>query len=274
MENTSLFFAISDSCSLAFEHSAFNLLKRLASNLEVFVQIVNLVDDYECFEMDGLNSIFEQKLATYIGLKLNPKQQYCDNFIIRDQDILKEITNIINLVLDEYRFNFYRIDDIANMLNEYPINLLMVICKTEYNKAYLIGESVKRFIAVREILNNWIPVELYDVIESNMPLIGHEKSPLTELELYALYRYLGSRKNIYVNILLNSLFELEKCNKFITAPIMNEEMICTVCKSSWFFLFLFASIQYHPYSDECDENVLAQPISTITPENFMEPTIK
>lgn len=254
MSDIIVIFPKNCSIKVVFEPVSIDLCNRMVPSLENYGQIKDFLYDYGYLEISELNCSFGKKLAMYITHRIGIKHDDPLFYIVTPRDVLKEVTNMINDILQLCCFNSLQYN-MRKMLDGYPLQLLASICGTDQDRAYLTGESVKRFIDARKILHNWIPVELYDVIDNTIPLIGHEKSPMTELELNAIYRYLGSKKNIYVTILLNTLFELEKHKKYIIMDIMDEETINKVCKSAWFFLFLFGSIQVEHLEEDMLPNV-------------------
>ena len=253
--------------SISFYLSAIPVLKRIAAALEPHASFRQVVEYMRQLDICELDRIFEKKLAMYISI--NIKDRFLNEsgdrepitlalpaarlptsglYLISEEDIMVEINGLITMVLDKAYSTFSIQDGIQDLLDGYPLNLIMNLCKTTRTYACIMGESVKRFITLRQTDKTFIPKELFNVIEGMVPLTGHPNSPLTQEELSALYKYLGSRKSIYVNILLNCLYEWARDDytlllqhNFVQRSQLTEEEIIMICNSSWLFLILFVS---------------------------------
>lgn len=229
------FFDIHIDDPTPFTQDAIDILKQLAENLEIHAAIVEHIEHLEPSENEQLDRIFEQKLATYISITITTIVTY-DNVVTRVNKLLHDIIN-------EGISQFVSDSGIPHMLNGYPIGILAAVCNTHKKNVHIMGESVKHFINFRKSFPTWLPCNLELATIGGTPLIGDINSPLDKLELEAIYDYLGSRKNIYVHILLNCLFELAGQDEYsytmLSTPVIAANII-TVCKSSWLYLFLFA----------------------------------
>ena len=222
--------------SILFIPNAISLLKRLAEVLEIHSMFRDAIQNKELFITKELDRFFEQRLATYIKDKIR-------TYIITEDDVINGINILIKDVFHKSYDTFPSEKGHDNMLNSYPITLLSKVCNVRRTDAHIIGESVRGFVGIRRDHKKWLPPELINIIQGYIPLTGHSNSPLTVDELEALHRYLGSKKNIYVHMLLNSLFEISQDIKVLNQDRLTENNILTICKSSWVYLVLLAASQ-------------------------------
>jgi hypothetical protein len=191
-----------------------------------------------------LKNDFEQKLASFINTNAIREcyENNISNSIIEPYNVLCEIYDLINNLIVENFNTLQSEDEIATMLQSYTISILSSICKTNPNNSRLLGEAMKKFIILRNNFFISIPKELSDITEGFSELVGSEKSPLTPIELNSIHHYLGSDKNIYVHILLNCLFDQFNYYNEIdnSESLTSEEKLIFLCKSKWFFLFIFS----------------------------------
>jgi hypothetical protein len=223
---------------VSFMNTAVNRLKRLSLVLENHLSFHKMIASIQPLGLIEFERVFEQKLAMYIALNTINRVSVRKLYYITKKDVLNETNMLIRDVL-YHQARMIPENSIRYMLDAYPVTLLSTICQTTQYHSYIIGESVKRFIKYRQQNKNWLPCELHNVVDSPIPLTGHPHSPLSHDELQALYRYLGTRHSIYINILLNSLFELHECDKVFTTGSITEAHIISLCKSAWLYLFLF-----------------------------------
>ncbi|MCJ7636036.1 MAG: hypothetical protein MUO21_00950 [Nitrososphaeraceae archaeon] len=222
---------------IKFSEEAISLVKKISVHLEVHSAFRDIIEHLSPFKIDAFGKFFEQQLASYIINYVKNKNiiEYCHtieaiNFLISD---------LINRGYD----TFSSTNTIAYMLYTYPLTIVADICKTTIYNAYIIGESVKKFIEVRQSYHHWMPNVLSITTVGFCELAGEQESPLSKIELDALYQYLGVKKQIYVHMLLNCLYDFVKYDRYLNSGLLNEEHIIDLSKSSWFYLFLFASIQ-------------------------------
>lgn len=253
--------------TVVFTKEAVVILKDIAQVLELHPPFRGKIDEYDPVPVPEFNRSFEQKFAMYIGSNLKYRVERAllfsltDYYVITEIDVIKESTALIQEMLNRGYNTFPPQGTIQHMLNGYPISLLSQVCGATLVNAHIIGESVKRLIELRKTYPRWMPDELQLCTQGNCPLTGHKDSPLNQEELDALYRYLGSRKNIYVNLLLNCLFELSRHESFLNIFPMTSSSILTVGRSSWFYLFLFAHTQNESYKYFSTINICPNPMS-------------
>lgn len=224
---------------ISFTLDSVSLFKRLAEVLETHIAFRETVEDTAPLPIPNLERLFEQKLAMYIVSKILTSQSYVGLYIAYPDDIIRGINTLFVNVLNRGYSTF--MDE--HLLDGYPVTLLTELSGASRFHTHIIGESMRRFVEIRKTHPDWLPDEFHNVVTGIFPLTGHINSPLTQRELEALYRYLGAKKTIYVHILLNTLFELKEHEKRLNNRLLNEEQLCAVCKSSWLYLFLFASVQ-------------------------------
>lgn len=225
---------------VSFSSEAIQSIRRISLVLECHPIFCDKIGKFEPYLISGLDSLFEQKFATCIvnGLQL----QSLTNYIVTSETVICHCNGLFSAVFRWALDTLPPRDDIKYLLNNYPITLLEQICKIPCNYVHLIGESVKRFITLRKMYPNLLPHELYNVIEGNVPLTGSSNSPLTTVELNAIYRYLETKKSIYVHILLNIGIELSRHIRYLTKYRLEEDDIVDMGKSAWLFLFFSGAV--------------------------------
>jgi hypothetical protein len=175
-----------------------------------------------------------------------------DDFQIDTSNVLREVVSLIKLAITTAYTTLP--EEGISYTNGCPVYILSRVCNTSLETAHIIGECVKQFVNIRKVYTKLMPNELMLTTIGNCDLVNDSQSPLTRLELETLYQYLGSRRKIYVHMLLNCLFELSKqkylvCldyyhmkNDIVLPRIMSEENIITICKSSWLYMYLYTTI--------------------------------
>jgi len=178
----------------------------------------------------GLDLEFEQKLARVTFEKLDKNFLEKEDVISCLFALLKEYLTMIFLEIESER------------AIEYPLTSLFDGYYINQDQADTVARCVKTFSGIR-VHGDVIPTELFSVIENPIPLVGTDKSPLEKQELCALQRYLGSKRNIYVHILLGSLYEMNRHGELFNKNINTEQDIMTICNSTWLFLLSFHYLQ-------------------------------
>lgn len=227
---------------VSFVVEAIPIFKRLAHAIETHDIFRERVEDSPELQILELDRIFERKLAMYISLKIGDRTgyKYAGLQVVTEEDILTEICNMLQDVLQHGYNTFPPEHSLEWMLNGYPLSLLMSICKSNRRCAHIIGESVRRFVKARKTHPSWMPMELSNITSGYTALVGDSAAPMNELELDALFRYVGSQRQVYIHILLNALAEITEHERILLQPKLTEDDIVTICKSSWLYLCLFA----------------------------------
>jgi hypothetical protein len=223
---------------VALTLDAISVIRRFAEVIKEGVLFKEVVEDNDPLEITGLDGIFEQKLGMYIMSSILVGRSDIRSFMAYPNDIIRGINTLFSDILNIGYSTFLEED----LLDGYPIALLTKISGASRFHVNIIGESVRRIIEIRRSQPKWLPSELNNVMIGAVPLVGDKNSPLTERELDAVYRYLGVRKTLYVNILLNTLFELRQHENRLNR-MMTEEELCDVCRSTWVYLLQIASVQ-------------------------------
>jgi hypothetical protein len=223
--------------TISYTKEALECLRRLSSALEKHEVARDILENIDQSYVPGLDRIFEQKLAMYVKMRVRSNKEW-DIYIVTYDDVIDEVNNLIRSMFCTTARTNVNDRNIYHMLIAYPMQILSTVCVSDFSHSYVMGESVKKLIEIRKTNTKWLPVEVQLCAQGNTNLVGADNSPLTEMELEALYRYLGSRKQIYVHILLNSLFELSRDKSMLDGIYLTEDQIIKICGSSWFYLFL------------------------------------
>lgn len=194
---------------------------------------------YEPLDALEFNTTGEKRLARIVHLNVLRRYTVGMRYIASEDDIIEACNTLLSELFDRVFF-LTGINQMQAMMEAYPIGLLCEICHVNFEQVLLLGEGMKYFIMFRTFAPAWLPRAFQDILCSNIPVAGDVKSPLTEIELQALFRYLGTRKRIYVEILLGCLFELGRHEKEMTFGSLKEDEIIRVYNSSWFYLLCFS----------------------------------
>lgn len=249
-----------------FQPEAIALIRRLASAFDIHPAFCDAIEKFRSAELPIFERDLEQRLA---GFLLDETKE---THTITEEHVMACCNALCKIIITWAYTMFPPESDPEAVKNSYPLMLVANMCKISHFYSRILGECVKHIIALRTTYPDFLPRELYNVIEGLTPLTGSPNSPLTCMELTALHNYLGSRKSIYVHIFLNSAFELEQQIKILQQDRLTEFEMITLCKSSWFFLFLLGAVQNSTRKDEpittsLEETSLSEPaVTTLNPD--------
>ena len=227
---------------VSFSIEAVNLLKKMCQLLEIHSLFNEMIKDHLPIDGSEFTKFFDRKMAAFLASRIASRRMISINnqdiMLIDYNDIIIAINELINHGIYRGVRRLPPEDTIIHMLDGYPITLVSNICNIDRYYVHYIGEAIKNLIKIRRICVEFLPINLYPVIDSVIPLTGHKDSPLSQKELEALFRYLNSQKTLYVNILLNSVFELSQHVKYLNSIYMDEKKIIMILESSWYYLLL------------------------------------
>ncbi len=160
-----------------------------------------------------------------------------DSVVFRMNDFLSK--NLLEVIYSNFSSEE---ENISELLTEYPVSLLSVVtgCPKEYCRE--IGDALRELIRIRDRHKSTLPLQLIDSTVGNSPLVG-EGGLLSISERDALYRFLDSRKQMYVHILLNSCFQLSEHYYYVTKINLNEKELAMIWNSPWLYLLMFNNFQ-------------------------------
>lgn len=207
-------------------------------------QLKKQLKNYEPLDTPEFNTRREKRLAQLVYLNIMRRYSNGIHYIAADVDVVEACNTLLAELIDR-AFFLSSLDQMQSMIEAYPINLLCEICHVSFEQVSLLGEGMKHFIKFRTFAHTRLPRAFQDVLYTNVPVIGDAKSPLTQIELQALFRYLGTHKRIYVEILLGCLFELGRHEKEMNFEALEEADIIRVYRSAWFYLLCFSIPHLH-----------------------------
>jgi hypothetical protein len=231
--------------TVSIDYEALDIIHRFSFEFRKHQLIYDYIDKYEPFYTPELENDFERKLVMYICLHVDRRyREVCENrsYIITTMNVISESNYLINEVIYE-GWNYYNPDrHIQHMLDSYPISVLANVCQTSYHHAHQIAELTRSLVQYHH--RHQIPLDcrFNNILDGDVPLTGDPKSPLNQVELEAIYRYLNVKKNKYVHILLHCLFEFTRYDRLIQNKYMMDDEIIKICQSPWFYLFQYRSI--------------------------------
>jgi hypothetical protein len=251
---------------VSFTDLALELIKNISSLLVIHEWFISVMSNYAPLEVPLLHQDFEKRYAMFVALTI---QQFCKSQLSNASSYAVAYNDVMfctNTFLTNTLYNLFALFPFNNtdlgIRDNYPLLLLCRVCGTgdrieNIVDAHVIGEAVKTLIEIRSKAgyklrgSNPLPNELLHTSIHPLPnrLIDvscglANELPLTREELGALKRYLGTKRNVYVHILLNTLYEITRpemrmtISNCTTLPIKQIELMC---KSSWFCLFMMAA---------------------------------
>lgn len=223
---------------LTFTSCAIGCIQRMAILLNEYELGQRLLKSYNPLNLlsTRFTTITEQRIVRIIYDQVIYDNVLCHT--VTDIDVISAIDFIITKIFYE-AFCYTNQSNITTMLDSYPLTLLCEICNVQFEHGLILGHNMKAFISSRNLIPNWLPKPFENLLGNTIPLTGHSKSPLTNCELEALFRYLGIRKRIYVELLLGCLFELGQYFNKMHLVSLSESDIINVCNSGWFYLLSF-----------------------------------
>jgi hypothetical protein len=220
-----------ESFVISYKEPAINAIIVLSTFIQKYFCMWELIKDYKPSLPEKFTSIIEQKIATYVAT---------NNYFINNESTLVTEDSVVN------SFRVLILNVLTRQIGNYLVShdqhaksILKEIFDCQETFMDIILESIRFFIKIRKNHRSWLPVELWNVSENNI-YVDNEKCPIDKKELEILYKALGSRKYIYVKILLGSLYELSRhLNILQTKTNISIDDIMEISNSSWFPLFLF-----------------------------------
>lgn len=226
---------------VSFTEEATEYIRIISEHMEQHGPFRDYLEKMDLISIPEFERNFEQKLAMYISLNIqNGIFMMDDNnmLIISSENVTQEVTILLHKILNLCCKTIPTEESISHMLDGYPLSILADVCNTTKINSHILGESMRRFVQIRKTYKDWLPDNLQSSIIQNCSLVGEPKSPLNNIELDAIFRYLDTKSSLYVTILLNCLFELGEHGKFLRDFYMDIDTIIKICESSWLCLFL------------------------------------
>ena len=219
------------------------LFNRLKSYFEEHDVIRSIMHHVKPLHTNLIDTDFGKKFANYIMWKIRAVGAG-SGYNLSGDEILIECGLFIKYVM-VLGWKIPPYDEDMVMLDAYPIQLLSKVCDTSPSIVYHFSERMKRLICVRKYNKIRLPTRLNNVASGYVTLTGNDRSPLNVHELDAIFRYLGTKKRLYVNLLLNMLHEYKYHNIYLESPFIEEAQIKDICKSAWLCFYLFVVARSH-----------------------------
>jgi len=232
---------IIDKFTVEFTYEALVIIREMAEAFESHCAFKGYLDKSKPLVIPELERVYEQKLGMYIIEKILPEGG--KELIVTETDVIYCVKILYNKILEWGYNNFKSEDTIEGLVDRYPISLVSNITKVPSIFAHMIGESVKRLVEVRNEHPDYLPKQLHNVMSGYTPLTEGENALLTKTELEAMYRYLGTKKSLYVHIVVNCLYQVSQELKYIFSPNLDIKDILIQCRSPWLFILLFGASQ-------------------------------
>jgi len=204
-------------------------IRIIGISLRKHIFFVKMIEPVIPMKVKGLTEIFDQKLLSHcIGKYIMNNYEIGKTLEFNLDDIVHQIHALTNEAFARVFKSFpLEKDD-----NNYPLFLLSQVCDTDTFNSHLVGESVKHLIKIRKKYPTFLANEIHNMLGLNTNL------PLNDMEISALYEYLGVKKCIYIHILLNLLFDLKQYMKVLSKELIYFDEIKEIIDSHWFFLLL------------------------------------
>jgi hypothetical protein len=231
------------SFTIVFPEETVALIKDITPYLVYYDQWKRALYEYETYDGVGFIEDAEMRLVMYIVLTLWSGDITVSDgkWVVTPKDTMECITKFINTMIAHTSSLLHGIDSIHYLLCAYPITVLSTVCHLPQWYAYIVAENLKSVIRKRHLYDLDLSYQLYNNIDTTVPLAGAPNSPLLEHELDAIFRYLGTRRRIYVNVLLKALYEFACDISVLTNTIVSSDHIKRVIMSSWIHILMIGS---------------------------------
>lgn len=240
-----------DIINVYFYLEAITTLKNICNLLYKYDIIEISIYGLRLYELSSLDNNFDRKMAYYV---INHTPIISENtYTITSADVAISMNTFLLSVINNVILNLPPEDTIKNMLDGYPISLLSKVTNISPAMTHAIGECVKLLV----ISINPIDELLINITETYC-------EEFTDNEITALLTYLGTRRRIYVRILIGCLkelhsqldtFDVQALKQFPNEVNMELE-ICKftkLCNSAWLHLLL--TISYDNYINSALERL-------------------
>lgn len=228
------------SITVVFPDETAAVIKDITPYLTYYDHWKRALYEYEQYDGIGFTDDAEMRFVMYIAMTV-----WNTNFTVTDgqliftvKDVMESATKFINMMIIHASSVLYDVDSIHYLLCAYPISVLSTVCCLPQWYAYIVAENLKMIIRKRDLYDLELSHQLYNNIDTTVPLTGAPNSPLHEHELDAIFRYLGTRRRIYVNVLLKALYEFACDIPVLNNSIVSNDHIKRVIMSSWIHILM------------------------------------
>lgn len=225
---------------LVFTKSALDCIRKISPCLSNHFRISNKLKSlFHAFEYGSqskqiLSKIKDADQAT--KLVVNYVVNFCLHnfiFVIDDNIVLNSLTKLIRECILEIYYEMPTMSD----LNGYPIYVLSQVSGAPLEYCHMCAEIVKQYAIFVQTSNSKINTKLLNSTFGFVPLSGHHNSPLNGNEVTALLDYLGTKRKIYIELLLNTLYDMYH-SKIIKGDATSPDDFIIICNSPWMSLLL------------------------------------
>jgi hypothetical protein len=241
---------------LVFTPDAIVCITKTAKLFEIFVSFNDFLEFHasytgeevtKLYDMSIFITVMEQRLSLYIVNEVDYTMVEIIDLANTVNVIRRIIRNVIGLSFDQLT----QPPEISTMLNGYPELIVGKICDSTSvelprNHIFVVKECVKRIQLIRTLNSNIIPHYVHDMMSGQVPLTGHENSPLTHKELEALYFYIGEKKQSTVHLLLNTMHHMVRHQQLLLTELNDPEVLYEIMRSGWLHVLLIGIISHKP----------------------------
>lgn len=143
-------------------------------------------------------------------------------------------TAVLTKALEQACRNLPEDCGVNSMTEGYPLALVATICGVTREHVHIVGSAIRLLV---ELCPDGaaVPERLMAVGYNTIPLFGASNSPLSKTEFEAICAYLGSRRTLWVRILLQAVvdFEMYEYDSSLSLP-----EILQLCRQSWVVVLL------------------------------------
>jgi hypothetical protein len=221
-----------------FDDNAICVLSLLCKYLEKHEFICNNINQYTM--IDNINLIHQSNFVRRFATLLIINFQSPEKRVFTVEEIVRFICEYINHIIHLSQLKYPNNDSIEVMLNSYPLTLISNISGLDFDNVFYLGEAVKRLIKIKKLTSFVLPDCLY-LLSSNTINLENDLYPLNRNELDALFRYLDSRKSIYIDIFLHAAHDLNYHMKLCQGSASVDKLI-EILESPWLYLYLFGAL--------------------------------
>lgn len=227
--------------TFAFTEQAVSAIQCLSTHFEAHDRFRDALIGMQEFQAPAFETLIQRRLAMYILCAANFDIGVSETIVVEYSTAIRYIHDFVNSCITCACSTFPNFESIEYMLSGFPVSVVAQTAGVSHDYAFYITESMRQFVIFRDRCAVRLPMAVANIMDNAVPLTGHAKSPLSTVELEAIYRYLDIRKPMYVHMLLQAAHEMSSYEQFLYAPSYTSDEIIQVVSSAWVFLLFLAA---------------------------------
>lgn len=253
--------------TITFTQDGIEMIKSVAARFLPYESFHDYLESYALYDAYDIESLYDtSSFNTLLSLRLSlyvvhNHDDYISLYVVNDHNPNKIPINSAQVVImsgrivqDVIEMTFEQIPpahDNAIMMNGYPEHILEHVCSynnviIERHNIHAVKECLKRIEVVWKVFPTIIPKQVYNMMDSRIPLAGHPQSPLTQKELESICMYIGIKKHSRVTLLLNCLEQMASHSHLLKRDTVSEHDLFAILESGWLFVLMVGILCHIP----------------------------